>query len=72
MTAGATTQVHPGVPPELLGVIEPAVGSSGHVTIVRLLHEGLVGGPNKFEITVQPRSSVTVPGRVVLQRFVHF
>ena len=72
VTGGAVTQLHPGVPPELLGVIEPAVGRSGHVTIVRLLHEGLVGGPNKLEIAVQPRSSVTVPGRVVLQRFVNF
>ena len=43
VTAGAT-QVHPGVPPELLGVIEPAVGSSGHVAIVHLLNEGW-GGP---------------------------
>ena len=66
----AGPQVHPGAPPQLLGVIKPPVGSSGHLTIVRLLRDATVGGTYKFEIAVQPRSSVTVPGSVVLQRFV--
>jgi hypothetical protein len=71
-TESAGLQVQPGAPPQLLGVITPPVGSGGHLTIVKLLRDATVGGTYKFEIAVQPRSSVTVPGSVVLQRFVDF
>jgi hypothetical protein len=71
-TEPAGPQVQPGALPQLLGVIKPPVESSGHLTIVRLLRDATIGGTYKFEIAVQPRSSVTVPGRVVLQRFVDF
>jgi hypothetical protein len=71
-TSSVGYQVQAGAPPQLLGVIEPSAGSSGHLTIVSVLSDATVGGVYKLEITVQPRSSTTAPGSVVLQRFVDF
>jgi hypothetical protein len=71
-TESAGLQVAPGVPPQLLGLIEPPVGSSGRLTVVSLLHDASVGGTYRLEIAVQPRSSITEPGSVVLQGFVNF
>jgi hypothetical protein len=71
-TESAGLQVQPGAPLQLLGVIKPPVGSSGHLTIAKLLRDAAVGGTYKFDLAVQPRSSATVPGSVLLQRFVDF
>ena len=70
-TLPAAVQLQPGAPPQLLGVIEPSPGRRGHLTIVSLLSDAAVGGVYRLEITVQPRSSTTAPGSVVLQRFVN-
>jgi hypothetical protein len=58
-------QLENGVPPTLLGVIEPTVGADG-----RLAGEGLIplsfNGTYRILITVQPPSSKT-PGHIVLE-----
>jgi hypothetical protein len=61
-----------GWPPRLLGMIEPSVGHSGHLTIVRFLSDANFDGPSKLEITVQSRGSITAVGSVVLGHFVNF
>lgn len=61
-----------GWPPRLLGMIEPSVGRSGHLTIMRFLSDANFDGPSKLEITVQSRGSITAVGSVVLGHFVNF
>jgi hypothetical protein len=61
-----------GWPPQLVGVLDLSVGSSGHLTIMRLFSDASFGGVYKLEITVQPRASMTAPGSVELERFVDF
>jgi hypothetical protein len=68
----AKVQVRPGAMPRLLGVIWPAVGSSGRMTVVGRFSDATVGGLYKLEVTVQPRPSLTLPGPIVLQQFVDF
>jgi len=54
-----------GESPVLLGVIAPAVGSSGKLVAQRLVPQTVLGGADRMLITVQPPSA-RAPGRAVL------
>ncbi len=58
-------------PPELVGVIEPPAGVSGHLTIAHLLSQSF-NGVYKLVITVQQHGSLRAPGAVVLAGFINF
>lgn len=70
-TTSGGYQLQSSQPPQLLGMIEPSVGSTGRVTIATLL-SAQFNGAYKFLITVQPRSSTRAPGATMLEGFVSF
>lgn len=68
--ASAGYQLMGSAKPELLGVVEPAVGSAGRLTIASVLPQAF-NGSYKMLLTVQPRASLTRPGGVVLSGFIN-
>lgn len=64
-------QLQSSVPPELVGVIVPSVGTNGRLRVATLLPRK-VNGVYKLLVTVQPRSSLRVPGAIALQGFINF
>jgi hypothetical protein len=68
--SGAYVLQH-GAAPQLLGFIEPPVGTAGRVTVTGVLTAS-VQGIYKLLLTVQRNSSSRTPGVTVLQGFVNF
>jgi hypothetical protein len=69
VSAGGTGyQLQGSAPPQLVGVIEPPVGTDGRLRVATLL-PATVNGVFKLLITMQPRSSPRTPGTTVLQGF---
>lgn len=70
-TASGGYQLQSSAPPELVGVIVPSVGTDGRLRVATLLPPK-VNGVYKLLITIQPHSSIRVPGAIALQGFINF